>query len=130
MVVPASRQEPTDDPCLWPGNSGRGSVVVIQRAAQTFPAVHGTCIRGEAWFGLNDSIVQSLVIAFAMVMGHEILNSCPQGAFSKQDQPFRQAVWHVRLSRLRTERHDRAVLRSPKHPRSMELLVDTSSRSQ
>src|SRR5438067_8084170 len=50
----------------------------------------------------------------------------PETSNAKQDQPFRQAVWHVRLSRLRTERHDRAVLRSPKHPRSMELLVDTS----
>jgi Ser/Thr protein kinase RdoA (MazF antagonist) len=39
------------------GNSGRTSVTVTQRAAQTFTAVNGTCIRGVARFRLKDSVV-------------------------------------------------------------------------
>src|SRR5262249_5074465 len=72
--------------------SGRGPVIVIQRAAQTFAAVDPTDTGRVAWFRLDDSVVHPLVVPLAMIMGHEILNSRPQGAFSKQDQSFQTGL--------------------------------------
>src|SRR5215469_14826621 len=70
------------------GDSGGGLVVVVEHAAQSFASLDnaGTADSGGVWE--NQSVAQTLMVTLAVVMGHEVLNSCPQRAFSKQDQPF------------------------------------------
>src|SRR5262249_25187881 len=71
------------------GDSGGSPVVVVKHAAQSFASLDnaGSADSGGVWE--NQSVAQTLMVSLAVVMGHEVLNSsCPQGAFSKQDQPF------------------------------------------
>src|SRR5262249_22398616 len=71
------------------GGSGGGPVVVVvEPAAQSVASLEngGSADSGGVWE--NQSVAQTLMVALAVVMGHEVLNSCPQRAFSKQDQPF------------------------------------------
>src|SRR5262252_6684824 len=70
------------------GDSGGGPVVVVEDVAQSFEPLDnaGSADMGCVWE--NQLVAQTLMVALAVVMGHEVLNSCPQGAFSKQNQPF------------------------------------------
>ena len=90
-------------------------------SAETFTAAHGTCIRGEDWYGVNDPMVQSLVIAFAMIVRREILNSCSQGAFSEQNEPVQTAFLSTAHESLGV-----GVGMSPQMRRMATLKVDVS----
>jgi hypothetical protein len=47
------------------------------------------------WFRLNQAVAQSLVVAFAVVMGCEVLNGSPQRTFPEQNQPFEAGLLYA-----------------------------------
>src|SRR5215469_610182 len=58
------------------------------KTMQSFASLDNTGSADSGGVWENQSVAQTLMVALAVVMGHEVLNRCPQGAFSKQDQPF------------------------------------------
>ena len=63
---------------LHGGDSGCSAVVVIQHAAQSFAALDNAGTADMSRVGENQSVAQTLMVAFGVVMGHEVLNCCPQ----------------------------------------------------
>jgi hypothetical protein len=74
-----------------------------------------------SWVGKNQTVAQTLMIALAVVMGHEILNRCPQGAFAKQDQPFQTGFLDAAYKAFGV-----GVGMSPQMRRMATLKVDVS----
>jgi len=61
---------------------------VAMAAAQTLAALDHTGVYQVVHFRANQSVGQTLVIALAVVMRHEALNSCPQRLLANKDQPL------------------------------------------
>ena len=59
-------------------DSGSGAVVVVQQAAQALAPLDLTGIVEVASLWTDELVRQALMIALGMIMGDEILNSCPQ----------------------------------------------------
>src|SRR5215470_1127251 len=57
------------------GDSG-GTVVVVEQAAQTFASLDNAR-SADSGVWENQPVAQTLMVALTMVMGHEVLNSCP-----------------------------------------------------
>src|SRR5262245_10465608 len=72
--------------------SGRSAVVVFQHPAQSFPALDnaGAAVRNR--IREDQSVAEALMVALCVVMGYEVLNSCPEGFLPKQDQPFQTGL--------------------------------------
>src|SRR4051812_4558811 len=77
--------------------------------------------------GKNQSVAQSLVVAFRLVMGYEVLNCCPQGGFAEQDHPFQTGFLdaadksfsvgvQIRRSRWQLDGLDTNILRGAEKP--------------
>src|SRR5215472_13162614 len=63
-------------------DSGGGPVVVVEHAAQSSASLDnaGTADSGGVWE--NQLVAQTLMVALAVIVRNEVLNSCPQRAFS------------------------------------------------
>ena len=57
-------------------NSGSGPVVVVQLPAQTLMTLHRACIGEMVGMRLNQTVFESLVVAFLMVVRHELADRC------------------------------------------------------
>ena len=68
--------------------SSRGSIIILQHAAQSLPALNRASVCEVVRFRFDQAISQSLMVAFKMIMDHEVLNGRPQRTFPEQDQPF------------------------------------------
>ena len=66
--------------------SGSVAVIVVQRAAQSFPPADGAAVRCKAWVGCNQPVSESLVVPFPMVMSQKLMHRFPQRALAEQDQ--------------------------------------------
>ena len=65
--------------------SGSGSVIVVQHAAQTLPALDPSRASEVAGFWPNELVSQSLMIALAVIMSNEVFNGCPQRLLAEED---------------------------------------------
>ncbi len=66
-------------------DSGSGAVVVVQQAAQALAPLDLTGIVEVASLWTDELVRQALMIALGMIMGDEILNSCPQRFLAEED---------------------------------------------
>jgi hypothetical protein len=65
--------------------SGGGTVIVVQHAAQALAPLDHAGFPKLARFGTDQSVGQALVIAFVMVMCEEFVSGFTQRALAKQD---------------------------------------------
>jgi hypothetical protein len=70
---------------------------------------------------LDELVTQALVIAFIVIMGDEILNSCPQPAFTEENEPLQAAFFDTAHKSLRV-----GVGMSLRMRRMATLKVDVS----
>src|SRR6516225_5803582 len=68
--------------------SGSLAVVVVQPPAETFPPMHFAFAARMLRLETDQCIVQTLVVALAMVMRHEFSSRFPHRALAKQDHPL------------------------------------------
>src|SRR5262249_19847431 len=57
--------------------SSRGTVVLVQHAAQALAALNFARVAEMASLWADELVHQTLVIAFTVIMGDEVLNGCP-----------------------------------------------------
>src|SRR5215469_18895087 len=65
--------------------SRRRAVVILQHAAQSLAACDCSIMIGTKFLGHDQSVAETLVVSFQMVMQNEFLNYLTQRAFTKQD---------------------------------------------
>ena len=65
--------------------SGSGPVIVVQQAAQALTTLDLSRASKMAGFGTDELVSQSLMIALAVIVRNEVLNSCPQGLLAEED---------------------------------------------
>src|SRR6516164_11008083 len=68
--------------------SGSMAVVVVQEPAETFPPMHFAFVACMLRLGTDPCIVQTLVVALAMVMRHEFSSRFPHRPLAEQDHPL------------------------------------------
>lgn len=95
-------------------SSGSGAVVVVQHAAQPLAALDLTVVAEMARLWTDELVCQALVIAFAVIVGDEVLNGCPQGLLPEEDYaiqaglldaPYKSLRVGVQIRRPRWELH-------------------------
>jgi hypothetical protein len=77
---------------VWPRKtntlySSSRSVIIVQQAAQTLSPLDHTGHSHVARLGAEESMGQTLVMPFRVIMRHELGNGFPQRALAEQDQP-------------------------------------------
>ena len=64
----------------------RGAVIVVQHSAQFLASLDRSVALCQICLRRNQLVTESLMIAFHMVMGHELPDCPPQRALAEQDQ--------------------------------------------
>ena len=72
--------------------SGSVAVILVQRAAQSFPPPDGAAARCQAWVGCKQPVSESLVVPVSMVMSQKLMHRFPQRALAEQDQTLYENV--------------------------------------
>ena len=63
-------------------------MIVVEHSTQARAAPDGCSRVSDKLFRYDEPIVQTLVVALVMVVGHKFMEGLPQSAFPEQDQPF------------------------------------------
>ena len=66
----------------------RGPMVIPQQASETIAALDCAVGLADTLLGLDQAIGQALMIPFAMIMGHELLDGTMQTGFTEEDHPL------------------------------------------
>src|ERR1700683_3175052 len=82
-------------------SSGSGAVVVVEHAPQPLPALHFTCGADVPRLWADETVPQSLMIAFPVIVGYVVLNGGPQRCFSEEDQPLQAGLLDAAHKSLR-----------------------------
>jgi len=104
---------------VFDSGSRRGTIVVVQHAAQTLTAQHRTNPTRWAFTGHDQPVRKTLVVSLDVIMQNELINSSPQRAFAKEDhsvhaefldaanEPFRVSVrMSLQMRRMATLKVD------------------------
>ena len=81
--------------------SGSGTVIVVQHAAQALPALDLSRASEVAGLWTDESVLQSLMIALAVIMSNEVLNAFPQGLLAEEDHAIQTGILDAAHKSLR-----------------------------
>jgi hypothetical protein len=85
------------------GVGSGGPMIVTQHSTEPFMAVNLTAHRVESVIRLDQNVVESLVVALAMVMSSVLASRLLKRPFSEEDHPMETFV--LDLPRLNDHRH-------------------------
>jgi hypothetical protein len=103
------------------GISRRGTIVVVQHAAQTLTAQHRSTMTSFAFIGHNQAVAETLVVSLAVIVQNELVNSLAQCPFTKEDHSVQAGLLDAANEALRI-----GIQMSPQMRRMAALRIDLS----
>lgn len=108
---------------LW--SRSRGAMVIAEKSTQTLAAANGDA-RTRAADAFDEFVAESLTVAFAVVVGHELREGTPQVPITKRDQAVQAFLFDRANKRLRMRVAIRRATGCLDHPIAFYLLLSCS----